>query len=161
MRLEEIRIVGGNPVPATIEEVTQLEARLNLSFPAGYAEYVTTLGAGVLSSYIRVYPPQRIGNEYRDFQDRWNEYWFWDDGHRLLTKEQARECIIIADTLDGDELVFHPSEPERLLVLPRHSEMIYQAGSDLYEALDWLCTSGVLTEPFHERDFEPFDDQET
>jgi hypothetical protein len=42
-------------------------------------------------------------------------------------------------------------------VLPRDSEKAVVAGADLLEAVEWMCNSGDLTEPFSERDFEPFD----
>ena len=47
----------------------------------------------------------------------------------ILTKDRALECLIVADTMDGDELAMHPSEPDRLHVLPRHQEAIYVAGN--------------------------------
>jgi hypothetical protein len=28
-------------------------------------------------------------------------------------------------------------------------------------AIEWLCSSGTLTEPFVEREFEPFDSRKT
>src|SRR5262249_17740167 len=77
----------------------------------------------------------------------------------VLTKTQALESVIIGDTLDGDELIVHPGNPERIYVLPRHSEKIYVAGDGLLAAIEWLCTSGTLTEQFPERNFEPFDSQ--
>ena len=67
------------------------------------------------------------------------------------------ETVIIGDTLDGDELIVHPANPERIYVLPRHSEDIHVAGDGLPAAVEWLCGSGTLTEPFEERDFEPID----
>jgi hypothetical protein len=74
-----------------------------------------------------------------------------------LSKAQALQSVILGDTLDGDELIVHPSQPERVYVLPRHSEDIHIAGEGLLPALEWLCSSGAFTEPFVEREFEPFD----
>jgi hypothetical protein len=51
----------------------------------------------------------------------------------------------------------HPGNPERIYVLPRHSEDIYIAGDGLLAVIEWLCGSGTLTQPFTERNFEPFD----
>jgi hypothetical protein len=47
--------------------------------------------------------------------------------------------------------------PTHLLVLPRDSEQVFDAGNDLLSAIEWMCNSGQLGEPFVERDFEPFD----
>ncbi|MNQ89351.1 hypothetical protein D3C85_1046570 [compost metagenome] len=63
----------------------------------------------------------------------------------------------VLSTYDGDELIIHPGDPERIYVLPRHSEAALVAGHGLVAAIEWLCSSNVLTEAFIERDFEPFD----
>jgi hypothetical protein len=47
-----------------------------------------------------------------------SEYWFWDLGRDVLTKQEALQSVKIGDTLDGDELIVHPSNPERVFVLP-------------------------------------------
>jgi hypothetical protein len=57
-------------------------------------------------------------------------------------------------TFDGDELILYKSY---YYILPRHSEKIYKIGKTLDEMITWLCSTGILTEPFVERDFEPFD----
>jgi hypothetical protein len=85
------------------------------------------------------------------------KYWLWDKGRQLLPKERALECLIIGDTVNGDELVFHPTRPNRLFVLPRDSEKIFDAGNDLLAAVEWMCSSGKLVEPFSDRNFAPFD----
>ena len=59
--------------------------------------------------------------------------------------------------MDGDELIIHPKDPERIYILPRHQEIVLIAGDGLLSAIDWLCSSGTLTEAFAEREFEPFD----
>lgn len=145
-------------------EVDEAEAKLRIKFPSGYREYVTRFGEGILGgTYVRIYPPRRIltgSNNNEEWRNRISQYWFWDDGKDKLTKAQALECIIIGDTYDGDELLVCPSNPERIYVLPRHSEDIHVAGNNLPEAIEWLCSSGVLTEAFEERVFTPFDSRE-
>ncbi|MBA3534590.1 MAG: hypothetical protein H0T73_21950 [Ardenticatenales bacterium] len=49
--------------------------------------------------------------------------------------------------MDGDELIFHPQCPDALYVLPRHDTRIYYAGATFEQAVDWLCESGILSEP--------------
>jgi hypothetical protein len=158
---DNITIVGGPLVLSSSAEVDAAEAELSLRLPTGYREYVTRFGQGVLGgSYIRIYPPRRIlsgANNLAEWRQRIDEYWFWDDGREVLTKEQALESVIIGDILDGDELIVHPSNAERICVLPRNSADIYVAGGGLPAAIEWLCGSGILTEAFAERNFEPFD----
>jgi hypothetical protein len=126
---------------ATAEEVDFLEATLNLTFPEGYKEYVTTFGKGSYYGIeaIRVDMPSAILSKYREYQQRLDEYWFWEDGEELLPKERAVECIRIADTDGGNEIIFHPSNSKELFLLPHDEEVIYKIGTNLYEAIDWLC----------------------
>ena len=158
---ENVKVVGGPLALSPAAEVDGAEAQLGIRFPTGYREYVTRFGEGVLGgSYLRIYPPRRIltgENNLADWRQRIDEYWFWDDGKDVLTKPQALESVIIGDTLDGDELIVHPSNPERVYVLPRNSDGIFVAGEGLPAVIEWLCGSGTLTEAFSERNFEPYD----
>ncbi|MFN8444315.1 MAG: hypothetical protein U0175_26265 [Caldilineaceae bacterium] len=142
---------------ATNAEIDSVENHYWFTFPRGYREYITTFGEGILDSYIRIYPPWRIARELGDWRRRIFYYWFWDQGREILPKERALECVILGDTLDGDEIVFHPARPGQLFLLPHGNEQIYAIGKDIFDALEWLCTSGEITEPLKERDFEPFD----
>jgi hypothetical protein len=157
LKLSDIRITKRPLVLAKPKEINALEANWWITFPKGYREYLTTLGEGVVSNFIRIYSPWVIDKELVSWRQRIKKYWLWDAGHKLLPKDRALECVIVGDTTQGDELVFHPHRPDKLYVLPRHSEKIYQAGEDLLSAVDWMCNSGKLTRRFSERDFEPFD----
>jgi hypothetical protein len=161
MKLDDITVVGGPLVLSTTAEVDAAEAALGVRFPSGYREYVSRFGEGVLGGdYIRIYPPRRIlsgSNNVQEWRRRIGAYWFWDAGRRVLTRAQALEGVIIGDTVDGDELLVHPSDPERIYVLPRESEDVHAIDGGLLPALEWLCNSGELTQPFAERRFEPFD----
>jgi len=159
---DNITVIGSPLVLSTPAEVDAAEAHLGIRFPTGYREYVTKFGEGVLGgSYIRIYPPHRIlgrtSNNLLRWRQRISEYWFWDLGRDVLTKQEALQSVKIGDTLDGDELIVHPSNPERVFVLPRNRHEIYVAGDGLPEAIEWLCSSGTVTEAFDERNFEPFD----
>ena len=160
---EKVSVVGAPLVLSPPAEVDTVEAQLGVHFPSGYREYVTQFGEGVLGgSYVRIYPPRRIlsgANNLVEWRRRIDQYWFWDGGSGVLTKEQVLEAVIIGDTLDGDELIVHPENPERIYLLPRQSEEIYVAGDGVPAAIEWLCTSGTLTEPFRERNFEPFNSE--
>ena len=144
---------------STPAEVDAAETEIGTRFPSGYREYVTQLGEGVLAGFVRVYPPRRIltgENNVDDWRQRIERYWFWDQ----QTKETALEAVIVGDTLDGDELIVHPANPDRIYILPRQSEEIYEAGDGLAAAIEWLCSSGVLTEPRLERNFQPFNNSQ-
>src|SRR4051812_24044802 len=93
---------------ATAADVERLEKKLGVKLPAGYREFMTTLGDGLLSDYVRVYPPKQISKELKEWRKRIKQYWFWDELPVLLKKDRAIESIVIADTIEGDEVVFHP-----------------------------------------------------
>jgi SMI1 / KNR4 family (SUKH-1) len=161
MDLAKVKRLKGKLVLASTAEVDALESKLKCRMPDGYREYITTLGEGFLGgTYVRVYPPWRITGPV-DSVDEWRkrirQYWFWDKGKKVLTKAQALESIIFGDTYDGDELVFLSADPDWIYVLPRNNENIFKIGPGLSKAIDWLCSSGVLTEVFKEREFDPFD----
>jgi hypothetical protein len=147
--------IKGNCRPISQHDVQRIESQLGARFPQGYLEYVKRFGEGVLGGgFIRVYPPQRVLNDLAEWRSRIAEYWFWDQGAQVLSKARALECFVFADTVGGDELVFHPSQPDEIFVLPRDSEGIFAIGPGLPAAIEWCCCSGVLTEPFDERVFE-------
>ncbi|MCA9889947.1 MAG: SMI1/KNR4 family protein [Anaerolineae bacterium] len=161
MKIDDITIVGRPLVLATAAEVDALASRLWITFPVGYREFVTRLGEGIFGgSFVRIYPPWRIAKELQEWRHRIKKYWFWDDDGGLLPKARAIECVIIGDTLNGDELVFHPTRPDHLFILPRNSDRAIDAGSDLLEVIEWICKSGQLVEPFDEQEFEPFDSRD-
>jgi hypothetical protein len=142
----------------TEEEIRQCEKDLNIFFEYDYIEYVLTLGNGILGgTYIRVYLPERITKTLLEWRERITEYWFWDEGKEVLTKEEVLNSVRIGDTLGGDEIILFKHE---YYVLPRQDDKIYKIGATLDKAISWLCSSGVLTEPFFERYFEPFDPKE-
>src|SRR5947209_4595049 len=89
MKIEDVTVVGGPPVLASSADVDALEARLWVTFPAGYRQYVTRLGEGVLGgSFVRIYPPWRVEKELAEWRRRINKHWFWDEPPQLLPKER-------------------------------------------------------------------------
>ena len=137
------------------EEILACEKTLNIVFDEEYTEYVTTYGSGILGgTYVRIYLPETIILTIAEWKKRITEYWFWDEGKDVLTKEDVLNSVRIGDTYDGDEIILFKNQ---YFILPRHSEKIYKIGKNLEEAITWLCSSGILTEAFSEREFEPFD----
>ncbi|MEZ0181036.1 SMI1/KNR4 family protein [Flavobacterium oncorhynchi] len=140
---------------ASEEEILACEKTLNIAFDEDYKEYVLVYGSGILGgTYVRIFLPETIILTLEDWRNRITEYWFWDEGKEVLTKDQVLNSIRIGDTFDGDEIILYEDE---YFVLPRYSEMIYKTGNTLEETITWLCSSGILTEAFSEREFEPFD----
>ena len=152
--LDRVYLVFEDRKTASPSDVAGTAERLGLTFPDGYAEYATELGAGTLSGFLRIWPPRKIEGELAAHRERLSEGFFWDRAGPL-TPARARETVLLGNTMDGDDLVFHPDRPDDLFVLPRHGDRIHRVGPGLDAALDWLCDSGVLTRPSTLRYFEP------
>jgi hypothetical protein len=161
MRLKDVIVIRKPLVPAARAVVDRFESEYWITFPDGYCDYMAGLGEGSVGNWVRIYPPWRISRELASWRGRVGRHWFWDKGNKLLPKARAAECIVFGDTTGGDELVFHPSRCNLLLVLPRHHEKIFAAGADVLSAIDWMCSSRKLVEPFSERNFEPFDSRKS
>jgi hypothetical protein len=140
-------------------EVAAVADRLGLRFPDGYAEYVTELGEGTLSDYLRIWSPRAVQDGLEEYRRLLSDHFSWDrDGP--LSPAHTGEVVMLGDTLDGDSLVFHPDRPDDLFVLPRHDDQIYRIGPGLEAAIDWLFDSGVLRRPRGLPYFEPTGERE-
>ena len=130
--LEQIIVLAPAPAIAHVD-VDRAERALGTRLPSGYRTFVTTLGTPLVSLLFRVAAPDAITGQLEEWRARIGAYWFWGDAP--LSQQRALECVRIADTLDGDELVFHPSEPDHFFVLPRHEERAIDCGRGLVPAL--------------------------
>lgn len=140
-----------------IEDINNCEQLLNFCFEEDYKTYALQYGVGILGgTYIRIYMPMRIVQYRSEWLDRVSKYYFWEDGKDVLTKEDVLQAICVGDTLDGDEIIFYLNQ---YYVLPRYEERIYLLGSTLNDAIEWLCSQGILTEAFTEREFEPLNEK--
>jgi hypothetical protein len=128
----------------TQEELNDLEKRLGMPVPVGYAEFISKLGTGTYCDLLRVYEPARILRECKEAHNRWAEYFFWEVGQGVLAKDEVLKCLIFADTIDGDEVVAHPAIGDRLFVLPRHDDMIYWVPKSFEAPLEWHGQKGLV-----------------
>lgn len=145
MSFRDVYRVSNSLEVVTEEEVRAVERDLGVTFPAGYLEYVTTLGKGVYCGYVHVFMPTQIQQAYQQKQTEWETNLGWPAGEKILSRKQVVESFILAETTDGDDLIFHPQQPDKLFVLANTDAMIYDVGADLEEALNWLYEAGVLT----------------
>ena len=119
--------VKNPPLKTVLEsEILEVEAQLDLVFPADYKSFVTTFGAGELSViFLRAFAPRQIMTVYRDkTQERLAEFWFWEESPEILTKQKAIECLPFFDSACGDDILFHPSDPNTWFILPYEEEKV-------------------------------------
>ena len=91
--------------------------------------------------------PGQIVAVRADWRARLHEFWFWDNPESAVGQDHVLGAVPVADTHVGDELWFHPDDPDTAIVLPRDSDRSYAVGSGLDGAIDWVFSSGVLLEP--------------
>lgn len=130
--------------PATADEIAQAESELGAPMPLGYAAYVERLGEGALGHFVRVYVPAKLPDLTLEWRERIKEYWFWDTSEAGVAPESLQERgVVVADSFDGDELCFDPSDPATLFVLPRDEDVARRVGPGFLAAVDWML-SGAL-----------------
>jgi hypothetical protein len=127
-------------------EVLDLEKSLNIKTPAGYLEFITKLGIGEYCGLIRIYEPAKILQDYKEAQKRWKEYYFWDRGETVLPKEKVLQSIVFGDSIDSDEIIYFPEQPNRLFVLPRQDNTIYWIEGCFANLMDWQSEDGAVRE---------------
>lgn len=156
MDLNAIFVVSDRLETVSAAEVAEAERELGCRFPIGYAEYVQRLGAGALDDLLRVFLPDQILEGLADWRDTKDEFWFWDDPKSATDKATVLATIPLADTENGDELCFHPGDPDTVIVLRRDQDRAHSVGSGLSGAIDWVFTSGELQRPGGPAAFEPY-----
>lgn len=136
-------------------DVDAAEAAVGVRLPDGYRQLMTTLGDGVIGGVLRVFSPRALGDEQQSFRELTQEHWFFEEPDEALTRDYALDSIMVADSIDGDQVIFHPGTG-RLHVLPRHDEHTYAVGGDVWDVVAWFQDSGVLWRPHSFRYFESF-----
>jgi hypothetical protein len=143
--LDDVLLVNPSEIrPSAPDEIARAEAALGVRMPSGYAAYVEQLGEGSLGHFVRVYEPARLPGLTFDWRQRITEYWFWDTSEAGVAPEELQERgVVVADSFDGDELCFHPADPDALFILPRNEDVARRVGPGVTAAVDWML-SGAL-----------------
>jgi Domain of unknown function (DUF4259)/SMI1 / KNR4 family (SUKH-1) len=139
IKFREISFDVSRYFPVSIEELLAVESKLGFSFPEDYRTFVTTLGAGETNICIRAFPPRFINDRINETRERFADYWFWTDSPDILTKDRALECLPFFDTDVGDDIIFHPDEPDRWFILP-HEATHVAVVSSFRELVDYYCS---------------------
>jgi hypothetical protein len=125
MLFQGISIVSDVPLcPIEPEDLRQVEAELGFRFPNDYREFVLTLGAGeIMDLWICAFDPSDILlGGMGEMHDRLAEFWFWDQSPEILTQEKALQCVPFFNTTCGDDILFHPSNPDEWFILEHDQE---------------------------------------
>jgi hypothetical protein len=116
-RVGSVMLCSQDLLLARRSEVEALARRLDVTFPPDYVDYVTTLGAGLDTDFVRVQTPDRIVATREPLAD----------GH-----------LVIARTEDGDRIVVHPGGSCQLQLLPADGSTPQSLGDRLHHAIEEL-----------------------
>ncbi len=133
MIFDDVPVIGRiQPTPRA--EVEALETRLGITLPAGYAEFITRFGEGTYCDLFDIHPPQRIERDYLLWRADWREHWFFTG---VLSRTQSQQSYLIGSTVNGDQIVFYPPQPDTLFILPRSSDEVETVRADFSDLHHW------------------------
>jgi hypothetical protein len=113
--------------PVEVAELESAERALGCRFPSEYREFVLRFGSGELKELtLRVFAPSQIVQMTPDDRARFSEHWFWVDSPDVWTQERAVESIACFDGSCGDDIRFHPADPQTMYLLPHEDTVIHK-----------------------------------
>lgn len=156
MRRDDVYLVSDKLRLATTDQIRAAEQALGTRFPAGYREYVTTLGAGSLNGRARIVPPSEIVDQTVEFRDRmhvlfgeatdgYDPFQLFETGLDLLPPDRLFQCILVIDAGDGHEIIYHPDTPDALFLLPHEQDGVYSVGRTIDAALTTFLGNDLYT----------------
>lgn len=135
---------------------------------------MTTFGVGTYSGLINFFHPNDIPMQTKRSREIWAQHsdFFWPQSDSVLPMDLALQSVVLATTLDGDEIIFCPPAQGRpiavglshwrsvtangLFVLPRHDEVIYTMPRGFDDPLVWDGAASNEPETHDFRYFEPW-----
>jgi hypothetical protein len=117
--------------PVPVEALLEVEARLGFRFPDDYREFITTFGDGdIMDGAIRAFSPQHILNiGLGETRDRLAEFWLWDQSPDILNQEKAVQYVPFFDSANGDDILFHPDNPNDWFILAHEADTVIRVHS--------------------------------
>lgn len=135
----ELPVLTHHSYPPGAERIAEVEALVG-PLPVGYAPFVEHWGGAEVDDFVRVYSPARILEDLAEFRERWDEYWFWSSPDPAAPSQAlASKLVIVADSFNGDEVVYLEGAPDRLWFLHRNEDEIVPLGSTFDQAIALVC----------------------
>ncbi len=151
---EHVIIIGSNVPVASTADKAPGASQLEFTIP-GYLEYRNLFNDGTYCGIVKVFTERKIIEEHLEFKIRVSEidnaWWITE----TLTPQKFTESYLIADSLDGDSLLFHPPE-NAFFFLNRGKLLVQSAGNSLLSALT-VFVEGAYNHAFNVPFFLPND----
>ncbi len=157
MAFEDVYLLSEKLILTPKAELDELRGWLAAPLPCGYRDYMTALGVGTYCDLVQVLPPSLVRDARDERREFVREYYrqFWGVSENSLALDEAVTGVFFASTCDGDEVYYLPAR-ERLVILPRHHNVVFWLEDGFADPLDWRSPNRraqVYRPPF--RYFEP------
>jgi hypothetical protein len=136
-------------------EIDIAERKLGSKLPPTFTRFLLKYGEGSISGYIRPNSPRTIPKESKKCAE------YIDDSYleKLdISRDYARQLVMVADTIDGDMVFFHPEAVTTYLLFPRHHLEAFRINGTFDQLLTWIGEKGVIVQKFGGYYFQPWND---
>ncbi len=134
-KFKDIYLVFNKLITATNEQIIKVEKKFGFKLPESYIHYITFLGEGLYSGFIRIYLPDRI-------KDNSNSILVKRLHNDILNKYDFDKLICIGDSMEGDQIVFCPEYTNKIFICSRHFPELYFLDEGLYKPMKWSDSYG-------------------
>ena len=125
------------------KEVVKLLTSYNLPLYLDYINFVNKLGIGIYCNFVRILSIEQIVQKEVDFQRYWEKNFRWSLEGIDVSEKLVLSSPIIADTTEGDQIVFCPHSKSKFVVLPRGDSRSYWIPENLHKIDYWISIVGV------------------
>jgi hypothetical protein len=143
--LSDIVYLGLSRAPVAAADVAAAERTLGFSLPDDYSAYVGSLGSVIDTNFARIYEPSRVTQDRPEWRRRIEAYWLWADARDGFGQDDAYDSVVLADSLNGDELLWSPARGA-FYVLPRYTDVVAKLETRSFlDALAWMIQGPDLS----------------
>ena len=147
----------GKRAAVTEGDLEALARKYDTELPPGYRDFMERFGPGTYCKVLYVSSPLDAIEQTEQVRKHGAftaHAGFWPNFADLASIEDAERLVVLATSMDGDELAFVAGEPERLYVFPRHRNEVDSVGPSFVHALGWFSHSGRYWEKATTLDYQ-------
>lgn len=133
----------------------------NLYVGDDYIEFMSDFGIGMYCNFIRTLSISQVMQKRMEIQDSWSRKFRWSLNGIDVDKNKVISSPIIADTDEGDQILYHPHSESNLIVLPRGDNLAYWVPSNFDGLEYWSSVNGIEHSKSNFRYFQSWIDRKT
>jgi hypothetical protein len=114
---DHIYLVSDKQRVFSASELTDVERALDVELPDLYKLLLQIVGHGLYCDHIRLFSPEELVTRNAALSKASDSDWAAQS--RIITPDIINSRILLADTIDGDHIIWSPRMPEKVYVLLR------------------------------------------